>query len=411
MKTKLIFMLFLLPCLACGYNWNLFGPAGIKTYDILFNAGASGLNVISMESGICVNDGPGWSWNTYTLGGLPVFQCVPLDNEHILLVMGDGSISDGIYTFSFTTHQFVLVTSFPSPAFILLSAANQKYYAGSRTGGLLESLNGMNWNAIPQFNSQPVVSMDAYNNNLVITKGYLFQGLYYSSDTGNTWTQSTGNGNFLTYLAFHPNGTLYGVIPFSNSGSLRKTMNYENWSVCYWDYGINTVGFDAVGNVLVGYNPDLGTNQGIAKYDTILHTISFLNEGLPNTYINRIRMNPILSSITIFCCTNSGVYYSNDYLTGLHENMASTCDEWAMSFPNPCITNVSITFSLPSMQSDVFLLELYNFTGKLVKRLSIPWDGRESHSVQMDATGLPPGIYYYRISSGTHEIIRKLVVI
>lgn len=406
MKKQTILFLFLMPCLAFGYNWTLMGPSGIKTYDICFNGGSAGYTVICTAAGICVNDGPGASWNTYSNGGMPAWEAIYFDNTDILLVMGDGSFSDGIYKFNLFTHQFTVMEFVASPTFIKYCTTNQTYYAGSKYDGLMTSVNGTDWNAVPFFISQQVKSMDFRENNFVLTTGFQFQCIYNSSDTGKTWNHTNGNGNFLTCIAFHPNGKLYGIIPNSNSASLRESTDYgQNWNVCYWTSDVNTVGFDAVGNVLVGFMAD-----GIAKYDTVLSMLTFYNQGLPDKCVNRICVNPIMSSITIFCCTNSGVYSSNNYWMGMPDHTGIDEAINIRNYPNPCTSMTTIEFDLPEFQGNTLMLSIYNSTGTLLAEEPCRINRVVINSVRFNVTRFPAGVYYYRVRAGKYDVVRKMVV-
>ena len=54
---------------------------------------------------------------------------------------------------------------------------------------------------------------------------------------------------------------------------------------------------------------------------------------------------------------------------------------------------------------------VYNSMGQTVKELVNEFKGIGSHIVEFDGTGLSSGIYYYKISSGSFEAVRKMVLI
>ncbi|MCX6306895.1 MAG: T9SS type A sorting domain-containing protein [Bacteroidetes bacterium] len=407
MKPYRIIFLLLFPCMAFGYTWTAFGPEGIKTNDVCFNAGSGGYMVICRANGICVSDITGSSWTTYTYGGLPVWEAIPFDSASILLVMGDGSFSDGIYKFNFTTQQFTGMELVASPTFIRFCATNQTYYAGTKYNGLMTSPNGSDWSYVPFFSSQQVTSMDFRDNHFVLTTGFQFQCIYNSSDSGKTWNHTTGNGNFMTYLAFHPNGKLYGIIPMSNSASLRSSADFgQNWDVCAWTDDVNTVGFDAIGNVLVGFR-----THGIARYDTLISSLTYYNEGLPDQSVNRIRINPMFSSITLFCCTDNGAYFSNDYLSALPGNAFNDEAVSVKSFPNPCTSMAEIEFFLPEYRGNSAMLSIYNYSGELLSMESYSISPLNENRISLNVNRFPAGIYFYRLNAGKYVAIRKLAVV
>ena len=78
------------------------------------------------------------------------------------------------------------------------------------------------------------------------------------------------------------------------------------------------------------------------------------------------------------------------------------------NFPNPFNPVTTIRYLLPQ-QSQV-LLVLYDITGRRVKTLVDRVQPPGAYSVQLDASGLSSGIYFYRIQAGTYTQTRKLVV-
>ena len=395
-----------------GYSWTLYGPQGIKANDICFNAGSAGYTVICGANGIFISDGINGTWNNYTHGGLPVWEAIPLDNTNNLLVMGDGSTSDGIYRFNLTTHQFTSLKQLPSPTFIKYCSINQTFYAGSKQNGLWNSVDGVSWIAVPDFVSMPVSTMDCYNNTMVLSTGFYFQSVYNSYDSGLTWNHTNGNGNFLSYIAYHPNGKLYGIIPYSNSTSLRVSSNDgQDWEYCFFSNdGLNTLGFDVIGNIFVGWR-NVGVPKGIARYDPSSSSITFFNDGLPNLFINRIKTNPLLSSITIFCCTDSGVYYSNDYLTGTSDKASIEDNLKVTSFPNPASSSMEIEISLPEVLGNSMSIVIYNTAGVIIPENLYHFIQTSETRIQVNVSNIPMGCYFYRLKSGKYDVIGKLVVI
>ncbi|OPZ98604.1 MAG: hypothetical protein BWY70_01182 [Bacteroidetes bacterium ADurb.Bin408] len=61
MKKLLIITLMLQSGYISGQNWNLLGPADIHTNDVLFNAGSMAYTLICTDSGVCLNNGTGYS--------------------------------------------------------------------------------------------------------------------------------------------------------------------------------------------------------------------------------------------------------------------------------------------------------------------------------------------------------------
>lgn len=382
------------------YNWIPFGPSGVHANDVLFNAGDHGYSVICTDSGICVNNGAGYSWGTYNYG-LPVWEAIPYDSSNVLLVMGDGSYADGIYKFNLTTNTFNVVEWCYIPTFIKFNTVNNTYYVGSRYNGLLSSPDGIVWDTVPYFQGKGCTAMDFYEQHIVIAQENNVFATYYSDDGGLNWNQSTSNIP-IHNLKFDQNGMLYGVFTgFSNSSGLYLSHDFgHSWHMENFIDNMNTVGFDVVGNLFTGFHSAVTPYEGVAIYDTTSNNFNFLNNGLPNKNINRFEINIIMSSITIFACTDTGVYLNNNYLTSIQNNYS---DFYNLNiYPNPA----NETIQVESSQNTT--IEILNTQGQIVEELRII-----NPKTVVDISKLPSGIYFMKaiadktVSEGRRRMIVK----
>ena len=79
------------------------------------------------------------------------------------------------------------------------------------------------------------------------------------------------------------------------------------------------------------------------------------------------------------------------------------------STPNPVRTQATIRYAMPGA-ADV-TLTVYDVTGRHVATLT---EGRRSvgvHEVTLEATGLPSGVYLYRLQAGSYRETKRLVVV
>jgi WD40 repeat protein len=79
------------------------------------------------------------------------------------------------------------------------------------------------------------------------------------------------------------------------------------------------------------------------------------------------------------------------------------------NYPNPFNPSTTIGFSLPSRSR--VTLRVYNVIGQLVSTLV---DGEltpGSHSTAFDGTGLPSGVYLYRLTAGSFSETKRLVLL
>ncbi len=92
------------------------------------------------------------------------------------------------------------------------------------------------------------------------------------------------------------------------------------------------------------------------------------------------------------------------------KSMSPLPDAFALdqNYPNPFNPSTTITFQLPA---DAHVnLTVYNSVGQEVKNL-IDTDAPAGwHSVQLDATGLASGVYYYRIQAGSFTDVKSMIL-
>ncbi len=103
----IIFLLVLFPFTSRSYTWQSFCPEYIHANNICFGVG-SWKGVICSPEGMYLWEEDIEQWTFYTYG-LPVTGAVNLNATQILVAMGCGTYSDGIYTFDLETHQFEVV--------------------------------------------------------------------------------------------------------------------------------------------------------------------------------------------------------------------------------------------------------------------------------------------------------------
>jgi len=79
------------------------------------------------------------------------------------------------------------------------------------------------------------------------------------------------------------------------------------------------------------------------------------------------------------------------------------------NYPNPFNPSTTIVFSLPTDGPAV--LTVYDVLGKEVRTLHNRWTDAGRYSVAFDGSGLPSGLYFYRLSSGGRHQTKKLLLL
>lgn len=418
-KIVLILLVVFSVTVIHAYTWIPFCPDTIHANNICFGVG-SWKGVICSPNGMYLFEDDVQAWAFYTYGGLPVTGAAWLDGFKILVVMGNGSYSDGVYTFDLQTHQFEDVEWIVNPNFMLVVSvpdgqSNQftdEYYIGSQFGGMYKSVDGLTWSQVPYFTGKSCSAMDCFENHLVVSEVSNIYNIHWSDDYGVTWQEAAAGAPILTDLKFSYEGDLFGIFPdYSNSSGLFKSEDFGNtWQVDFWSDNMSAVGYDAMGTIFVGWKSSAGGNEGVALYNPAAPPpgLTFMNNGLASTNINKILLNPTMSSIAIFCCTDAGVYMCNDYMVGEYEN--APLNDKISIFPNPVTNDMKIRINLPENLINISKVEIYNSVGMKVFETKYR-NGLSKHiEINLREAGFPTGVYYLNCISPKKTISGKFII-
>ena len=378
------------------YTWNPIGPDTANISKICFGLGLP-YWVLCADDGMYLYNHSTHECDFYTYG-LPVVDATWFTFDKMLLVMGDGSWSDGIWTFDFETHQFEVVEWNANPNFLMFDDFNNTWWAGFQFNGMMKSTDGINWEQIPYFEFGSPYCMDSYGDHLVVSELSNIYGIHYSDDGGETWQEASG-APMISDMDFDGWGSLLGVFPdFSNSSGLWSSTDFGiSWEVMFWSDNMSAVGFDAAGEIFVGWKEDFG----IAHYDPLAPQpgLTYLNEGLSSLNINRIQTNPTMSAMAIFVSTDEGAYYSYDYMVGVEESKDVSKVQIEI-FPNPASDQI-----LLRSESEIEIIRFFNASTELVFEQSC-----YANQAGVDVSALPSGIYFVEIITISGKVVKKILV-
>ena len=384
-------------------TWIPYGPEGIVANSICFGVNFQYQFAICHDEGISLYESATQEWTTF-VSDLPVVDAFYLDGYKLLVILNHDSESDGIYTFDPDVGNFEVIEFIESPNFIYYDETLMVYYVGYRFG-LMTSQDGYAWSQVEDLNNCNIVDMDAYQNHYVAAQLDNLYGVWYSNDAGSNWNAPSPGSPGINNLDFDNLGKLYGIFPDESwSSGLWSSSDFgETWEVEFWSVNMSCVGTDMMNSVFVGWDDNpTGTEEGIANYDPISGNLNFMNAGFNSLIINEISINPWMSAIALFCCTDSGAYINYNYvevedINSLQGTLFNIC-------PNPA--DDYITICLNDKQIMPLNCKIYDVTGKLVLTTMIVTD----QSNRLDISCLLPGAYYMKFSDGTENWIEKLIV-
>jgi hypothetical protein len=87
--------------------------------------------------------------------------------------------------------------------------------------------------------------------------------------------------------------------------------------------------------------------------------------------------------------------------TSVDQRQSSVPDSWGLNhnYPNPFNPSTTIGFQLPA--GNHVQLKVYNMIGQEIATLVDESRAAGAYTVRFDASGLPSGVYLYRLTSGS----------
>jgi hypothetical protein len=210
--------------------------------------------------------------------------------------------------------------------------------------------------------------------------------LYKSTNSGSTWAFAdtlSPTLNAFNELQITSTGTLVHVKVENANIYVRSSLDGSHWSsfsqvnptantaTAKWTFGISTALVD-------------NANIGVAWIDT--------TTGFDEIFYRKVT---IPSPPTV----------------GVMENERSTPGQFALNqnFPNPFNPTTVISYQLP--EASHVALKLFDMLGREVATLVDGVKSAGQHTVELNASKLQSGIYFYRLQAGNFYETRKLTLL
>jgi len=99
------------------------------------------------------------------------------------------------------------------------------------------------------------------------------------------------------------------------------------------------------------------------------------------------------------------------FITNIIRGNESIVKEFQLNqnYPNPFNSITNVKFKM--LNSGFAEIKVYDITGKLIKVLTNKKYEPGEHTVRFDAAGLPSGVYFYRLTAGEYNAVKKMVLI
>ncbi|MBT8378319.1 MAG: T9SS type A sorting domain-containing protein [Ignavibacteria bacterium] len=322
----------------------------------------------------------------------------------------------GMYLYKSTDNgnSWEMMPPVPSDLYSLLWAKNGTIYGGAYQCGsgclFVSSDSGMTWQEICGFNPDGI--FDIVENQLghiFLATGY---GVYRSTDDGDSWNHyNAGLFHIPTHkLAVDSLGYMFATtgVPEMFYGTINITIPVEilsfsakqndnrvhlNWETAT---ELNNLGFEIERRMdnsewrIIGFKEGKGTTTDRQYY-------SFVDENISNgKYHYRLKQ-----------LDYDGTFeYSNTIeLEILNINNFSL----EQNYPNPFNPLTTIKYKIP--ENSFVTIKVYDVLGNEVTTLVNVEKSADSYEVEIDGTGFPSGIYFYKLQAGSFVETKKMVII
>jgi hypothetical protein len=239
-------------------------------------------------------------------------------------------------------------------------------------------------------------------------------GVYLSTDNGMNWHYASEDIPFMPVMDFD----------YAYVGKLRVGTNGRSAYEIELTVPVELVSFEGrseLGKVILNWTTATETNNlGFEIERKIMHagdgewiTIGFKEGKGTSTVTHKYQYIDNISDIkaTSLCYRLKQIDYDGSYEYSaevLIDNPAPVDYTLQQNHPNPFNPVTTINYNLP-LKSQVELV-VYNALGESVTQLVNEEKEAGKYSIEFDATGLPSGIYFYRLLAGSFFETKKMVL-
>ncbi len=230
----------------------------------------------------------------------------------------------------------------------------------------------------------------------------------------------SGNVYVTGYCTVSGIGADYGTIKYNSSG-VQQWVRYYN-GTGNSDDGAHSVTADGYGNVYVtGYSDGNGTTEDYAtiKYNSAGDSVWVARYTGPGNSNDGAFLITLDASQNVFVTGfSNGGLSGPDFLTvkysqstGISQISALITEQFCLfqNYPNPFNPNTIINYEL--RVTSYAKLVVYDIMGRELIALVNEKQSSGTYQVEFDGSGLPSGVYFYRLTAGEFTETKRMMLI
>jgi hypothetical protein len=289
---------------------------------------------------------------------------------------------------------------------------------------------GLTW--IPMINDggiRQLGSVYMVNENIAIATGYEFRNgtsleavILRTTNGGLTWEADYEKDISYGRVFFSNNNTGYYAANNFDGGMIFRTSNAgATWHNVYFGDSliIEGISFIPDGTTGIAYGEKFYTGKNYLPF-----ALRTTNNGFTWVY-QSIQENDFMPTLAAGCMIDKYNYYiaggaqesailyktNNGGSTSVNNNSGITLSEYSLSqnFPNPFNPVTSIKYNVPN--KSFVVMKVYNSLGKEIIELVNEVKTGGLYEVKFDASNLPSGVYYYKLTSENYSETKKMILI
>ncbi|HET7152736.1 MAG TPA: T9SS type A sorting domain-containing protein, partial [Candidatus Kapabacteria bacterium] len=372
----------------------------------------------SSGGGVYRSTDEGANWELTDNGMLLINGTTPSVNPNNIALSGGNifvaTITNGVYRSTDGGNSWATVNNgLKNLNMQALMAHGGNLYSSANNGASLSTDGGASWTAINNgmkgFHGQFISSFAADSSGNLYA-GTVDTGVFISTNGGGVWTP-IHNGLPCASCVYGTNtsslaASSHSVFAATDSGIYRTTNFGAEW--IQPTNGLpraKSFGVSALGNyVFVGVD-----SNGIYYSSDDGVTWVQANTGLPS---NIAYFGPFtIDNKYIYAGTTIGVWRRpiSDFITAVDEKSSVPAQFTLQNYPNPFGTTTNIEYRIPNEEQ--VTLRVYNALGEEIATLVNGRQATGTHDLSFDASNLPNGVYFYRLSAGRDVWIGRMTVL